>query len=307
MDGPAAQTSRAGPGRGVLALERRARRRAPCRAGARAPRARRAGGGARVPRGARSAHDAGAFAGIDDAVALDPRATSRGGSRITVHGDYDVDGVVLDRDPRARAARARRATSTGSCRAAPRTATAWRRDGRAARRARHAPARDRRLRDHRRRRGRRRARAPGSTSSSPTTTSRAPTARCPTRRSSTRALGGYPCPDLCAAGVAYKLARRAARRRRAAIPRAADDDLDLVALATVADCVPLHGENRRLVRDGPARARRDAAGPGLRALMRVARVDPSGARRARGRLPPRAADQRRRAACTAPTPASSCC
>ena len=28
-------------------------------------------------------------------------------------------------------------------------------------------------------------------------------------------LGGYPCPDLCAAGVAYKLAQRAARGRRA--------------------------------------------------------------------------------------------
>ena len=67
------------------------------------------------------------------------------------------------------------------------------------------------------------------------------------------ALCGYPCPDLCAAGVAYKLARRAARRRRAR-PARADADLDLVALATVADCVPLRGENRRLVRAGPARA-----------------------------------------------------
>jgi single-stranded-DNA-specific exonuclease len=50
-------------------------------------------------------------------------------------------------------------------------------------------------------------------------------------------------------------------------------DLDLVALATVADCVPLKGENRRLVRTGlVALARTEKAG--LRALMRVADVDP---------------------------------
>lgn len=86
-------------------------------------------------------------------------------------------------------------------------------------------------------------------------------------------LGGYPCPHLCAAGVAHKLAR--ALFTCAGRPAAdADRDLDLVALATVADCVPLVDENRRLVRAG---LRRLAATqrPGLRALMRVAEVDPA--------------------------------
>lgn len=86
------------------------------------------------------------------------------------------------------------------------------------------------------------------------------------------ALGGYPFPDLCAAGVAYKLAEALAAAA-GADPDAAEEDLDLVALATVCDVVPLVGENRRIVRDGLqaiARSRK----PGLRALMRVAACDP---------------------------------
>lgn len=87
-------------------------------------------------------------------------------------------------------------------------------------------------------------------------------------------LNGYPCAELCAAGVAYKLAQALL----AAIgedPALCDEDLDLVALATVADVVPLQGENRRLVRDG-LRAIAGTRKVGLRALMDVARVDPSG-------------------------------
>ena len=88
-------------------------------------------------------------------------------------------------------------------------------------------------------------------------------------------LGAYPCPDLCAAGVVYKLALalHAAAGGGRAGGWAPDDDLDLVALATVADCVPLRGENRRLVRSG-LRALAGTGKPGLRALMRVAQVDP---------------------------------
>ncbi|MGI9021402.1 MAG: single-stranded-DNA-specific exonuclease RecJ [Solirubrobacterales bacterium] len=79
-------------------------------------------------------------------------------------------------------------------------------------------------------------------------------------------VSGYPCPDLCATGVAYKVS--------AALRGAdADADLDLVALATVADMVPLRGENRALVRRGLERARRGAR-PGLRALMAAAKVEP---------------------------------
>jgi len=87
------------------------------------------------------------------------------------------------------------------------------------------------------------------------------------------ALCGYPCAELCATAVAYKLAQallEAAGHDTARLAR----DLDLVALATVADVVPLVGENRTLVRRG-LRALAASAKPGLRALMSVARVDPA--------------------------------
>lgn len=50
--------------------------------------------------------------------------------------------------------------------------------------------------------------------------------------------------------------------------------LDLAALGTVADMVPLTGENRRIVRDG-LRAIAATGRPGLRALMALAGVDPA--------------------------------
>ena len=86
-------------------------------------------------------------------------------------------------------------------------------------------------------------------------------------------LGGYPCPDLCAAGVAHLLAK-ALLEAAGRDPALADEDLDLVALATVADVVPLRDENRRLVKQG-LRALAATRKPGLRALMEVSRVDPS--------------------------------
>ena len=83
------------------------------------------------------------------------------------------------------------------------------------------------------------------------------------------ALGGYGCPELCASGVVLKLAEALHED-----PRAAEEDLDLAALATVCDLVPLRDENRRIVRDGLialGRTRR----PGLRALMAVAALEPA--------------------------------
>ena len=86
------------------------------------------------------------------------------------------------------------------------------------------------------------------------------------------AIGGYPFPDLCAAGVAHKLAE-ALYATAGLNPLLAEEDLDLVALATVADVVALRGENRRLVRSGLDAMKR-ADKPGLRALMRVSSLDP---------------------------------
>ena len=83
---------------------------------------------------------------------------------------------------------------------------------------------------------------------------------------------GYPFPDLCAAGVAHKLVE-ALYAAAGLDPALAEEDLDLVALATVADVVSLHGENRRLVRSGLEVMRRTTKA-GLRALMRVAALDP---------------------------------
>ncbi len=80
-------------------------------------------------------------------------------------------------------------------------------------------------------------------------------------------LSGYPCAELCATGVAYKLAAALLGEERV------ERELDLVALATVADLVPLRGENRALVRAGLAVARR-AGRPGLRALCAEAGVQP---------------------------------
>jgi single-stranded-DNA-specific exonuclease len=76
----------------------------------------------------------------------------------------------------------------------------------------------------------------------------------------------YPFPELCGTGVAWKLAEAlgSAHRRH----------LDLVALATIADVVPLVDENRSLAIAG-LRALARTAKPGLRALMRSARVDPA--------------------------------
>jgi single-stranded-DNA-specific exonuclease len=87
------------------------------------------------------------------------------------------------------------------------------------------------------------------------------------------ALGGYGCPELCAAGVALKLGA-ALRAAAGGDPREAEEDIDLAALATVCDLVPLRDENRRIVREGLVALGRTRK-PGLRALMGVASVDPA--------------------------------
>jgi single-stranded-DNA-specific exonuclease len=80
-------------------------------------------------------------------------------------------------------------------------------------------------------------------------------------------VSGYPFESLCGTAVAWKLA--CALREGAN----ADADLDLVALATVADVVPLVGENRALVKRGLAEMRRTRR-VGLRALLEAAKCDP---------------------------------
>jgi single-stranded-DNA-specific exonuclease len=220
---------------------------------------------------AREQHPPSAFAGIERAVALVLEHLSRA-ERITIHGDYDVDGVcstaILMRALRALgaevdsylpdrasdgyglnaetvrrlAARGTRLLVTVDCAvtAVEEVALAHELGMQVLVTDHHAPRADGELPD-------------------------APLVH--------PALCGYPCPELCATAVAYKLAQAvfAAAGRD---PRELEQDLDLVALATVADVVPLVGENRALVRRG-LRVLAATRKPGLRALMAVARVQPS--------------------------------
>src|SRR5947208_1872872 len=80
----------------------------------------------------------------------------------------------------------------------------------------------------------------------------------------------YPFPELCGTGVVFKLGQ-ALFGVESEVPRR---HLDLVALATIADVVPLVDENRSLAIAGlPAPVRTPK--PGLRALMQSAGVDPA--------------------------------
>ncbi len=83
----------------------------------------------------------------------------------------------------------------------------------------------------------------------------------------------YPSHHLCGAGVAYKLLQGLADVLLPEGRQAMEPLLDLVALATVADIMPLVGENRRIVMAGlkimNARPR-----PGVRALLELAGLRP---------------------------------
>lgn len=87
-----------------------------------------------------------------------------------------------------------------------------------------------------------------------------------------RADSEYPEKVLCGTGVAFKLVEALIQKGNFDIPQGWEKWLlDLVALATVADMVPLVGENRVLVRYGlqvMAKGRRK----GLAALLRKERV-----------------------------------
>ena len=213
----------------------------------------------------RESHEPSAFAGIDRAVATIERHV-RGAGRIVVHGDYDVDGVcataIMVRALRALGAdvgwylpdrltdgyglalaTVQRLAAAGAALLVTVDCAITAIDEVAAARAagldvvvsdHHAPRADGRLPD------------------------------CEIVHPG---VCGYPCVDLCGTAVAYKLAQ-------ALGAPTAEDEVELVALATVADLMPLVGENRRLVREGLVALSRTSR-PGLRALMTVANADPS--------------------------------
>jgi single-stranded-DNA-specific exonuclease len=83
----------------------------------------------------------------------------------------------------------------------------------------------------------------------------------------------YPCKLLCGAGVAFKLAQGLIERRRTAgdQTRLLLSFMKIVAIATIADAVPLGGENRVFAKLG-LEGLRSTVNPGLKALLEVAQV-----------------------------------
>ncbi len=83
---------------------------------------------------------------------------------------------------------------------------------------------------------------------------------------------GYPDKNLCGAGVAFKLVHALLATlgwRAEKLERVMKSFLKLVAIATVADVVPLVGENRVIVKHG-LDGLNQAKNPGLRAILELA-------------------------------------
>ncbi len=87
---------------------------------------------------------------------------------------------------------------------------------------------------------------------------------------------GYPEKSLCGAAIALKLAQALLERRDPIRTRAKTlpSFLKMAAIATIADAVPLRGENRTIAALGLRELRRPV-GAGLRALFAAAALDPA--------------------------------
>ena len=87
---------------------------------------------------------------------------------------------------------------------------------------------------------------------------------------------GYPEKSLCGAAIALKLAQTLLERHDADLARTRllPSFLKMAAIATIADAVPLRGENRVIAALGLRELRRPV-GAGLRALFAAAQIDPA--------------------------------
>ena len=99
-------------------------------------------------------------------------------------------------------------------------------------------------------------------------------ASCPTVRSSIRWSAAIRFRNSAERRWPAKLASRD-RREAGARPAGDEADLDLVALATVADVMPLVGENRHLVREGVKVAQAGPTGRACARCMAETRIEPS--------------------------------
>ncbi|HYE58953.1 MAG TPA: single-stranded-DNA-specific exonuclease RecJ [Rhodothermales bacterium] len=89
-----------------------------------------------------------------------------------------------------------------------------------------------------------------------------------------QACCGYPFKELSGCGVGFKLAQATLARLGRDVSEA-NEFLDLVAVSTAADIVPLYGENRELMAAGLERLRTQPR-PGLAALADVVGLDLAG-------------------------------
>ncbi len=88
-----------------------------------------------------------------------------------------------------------------------------------------------------------------------------------------RASSQYPFKDLCGAGVVFRLCEGLARELGLPVDKYRDNFLDLAAIGTVADVMPLIGENRIIAHFGLQRLG-EGRKAGLRALMKEADIQP---------------------------------
>lgn len=86
----------------------------------------------------------------------------------------------------------------------------------------------------------------------------------------------YPCKQLCGAGVAFKVAQSLMQRRLDSKDQTKLllSFMKVVAIATIADAVPLTAENRVFASLG-LDALRKAVNPGLKALLEAAQISPN--------------------------------
>jgi len=83
----------------------------------------------------------------------------------------------------------------------------------------------------------------------------------------------YPFAELCGAGVVFRLCEGLTKELGMPVDKYRDNFLDLAAIGTVADVMPLIGENRIITHFGLMRLG-EARKAGLRALMEVADIKP---------------------------------
>ncbi|MCA9359876.1 single-stranded-DNA-specific exonuclease RecJ [Candidatus Kaiserbacteria bacterium] len=86
-------------------------------------------------------------------------------------------------------------------------------------------------------------------------------------------LGDYPFSELCGAATVFKLVQALLNRNDYGVGKGQEKWwLDMVGVATIADMVPLKGENRVLAHFG-LQVLRKSRRPGLQQLLRKARID----------------------------------